>query len=71
MAACRTAALGGHLTPCDHWDHAENAYNACRHRHCPTCQGSAHAAWLAARAAELLAVPYVHVGFTLPHTLSP
>ena len=71
IAACRTAALGGHLTQCDHCDHAENAYNSCRNRHCPTCQGSAQAAWLAARAAELLEVPYFHVVFTLPHTLSP
>ena len=71
IAACRTAALGGHLTQCDHCDHAENAYNSCRHRHCPTCQGSAQAAWLAAREAELLEVPYFHVVFTLPHTLSP
>jgi len=71
IAACRTAALGGHLTQCDHCDHAENAYNSCRNRHCPKCQGSAQAAWLAAREAELLEVPYFHVVFTLPHTLSP
>jgi hypothetical protein len=71
IAACRTAALGGHLTQCDHCDHAENAYNSCRNRHCPKCQGSAQAAWLAAREGELLEVPYFHVVFTLPHTLSP
>ena len=71
IAACRTAALGGHLTPCDHCDHAENADNAWRNRHCPTCQGSAQAAWRAAREAELLEVPSFHVVFTLPHTLSP
>src|SRR5215475_1295457 len=64
IAACRTAALGGHLTQCDHGDHAENAYNSCRNRHCPKCQGSAQAAWLAARERELLDVPYCHVVFT-------
>jgi hypothetical protein len=71
IAACRTAALGGHQMQCDHCDHTELAYNSCRNRHCPKCQGSAQAAWLAAREAELLDVPYFHVVFTLPHTLSP
>jgi hypothetical protein len=42
------------------------AYNSCGNRHCPKCQGSARAAWLAARQAELLPVPYFHVVFTLP-----
>ena len=71
IAACRTAALGGHQMQCDHCGHTEIAYNSCRNRHCPKCQGSAQAAWLAAREAELLDVPYFHVVFTLPHTLSP
>lgn len=38
----------------------------CRNRHCPKCQGPARAAWLAAREADLLPVPYFHVVFTLP-----
>jgi hypothetical protein len=42
------------------------AYNSCRNRHCPKCQGLARAAWLEARQAELLPVPYYHVVFTLP-----
>jgi hypothetical protein len=42
------------------------AYNSCRNRHCPKCQGRARAAWLAARQADLLPVPYFHVVFTLP-----
>ena len=42
------------------------SYNSCRDRHCPKCQGSARAAWLAERQAELLPVPYFHVVFTLP-----
>jgi putative transposase/transposase-like zinc-binding protein len=33
---------------------------------CPKCQGRAAAEWLAARATELLPVPYFHVVFTLP-----
>ncbi len=42
------------------------AYNSCRNRHCPKCQGAAAKDWLAARQAELLPVPYYHVVFTLP-----
>src|SRR5713101_5674228 len=71
IAVCRTAALGGHITQCDHCGHEVQAYNSCRHRCCPTCQGTAQAAWLTAREREVLATPYVHVIFTLPHDLSP
>ena len=42
------------------------AYNSCRNRHCPKCQGAAAKEWLAAREAELLPVPYFHVVYTLP-----
>jgi len=58
IAVCRTAALGGHITQCDHCGHEEQAYNSCGNRHCPKCPGRAQAAWLAAREAELLDVPY-------------
>jgi hypothetical protein len=63
---CRTAALGGHVARCQECDHTLIAYNSCRNRHCPKCQGAAAKAWLADRAAELLPVPYYHVVFTLP-----
>src|SRR5205814_2940924 len=42
------------------------AYNSCRNRHCPKCQGLAAKQWLAEREVELLPVPYYHVVFTLP-----
>src|SRR5262245_52857156 len=42
------------------------AYNSCRNRHCPKCQGSQALVWMEARKAELLEVPYFHVVFTLP-----
>jgi hypothetical protein len=67
----RTAALGGHITQCDHCGHEVQAYNSCRHRSCPKCHGAAQAAWLAAREGEVLDTPYVHVIFTLPHDLGP
>jgi hypothetical protein len=66
IAACRTAALGGHVEHCDDCGLTRIAYNSCRNRHCPKCQGAAQAEWLAARQAELLPVPYFHVVFTLP-----
>ncbi len=63
---CRTAALGGHVTRCADCAHERVAYNSCRNRHCPKCQGRAARDWLAAREAELLPVPYFHVVFTVP-----
>ena len=63
---CRTAALGGHTEACAECGLVRCAYNSCRNRHCPKCQGQARAEWLAARQAELLSVPYFHVVFTLP-----
>ncbi|MGO8737727.1 IS91 family transposase [Rhodoblastus sp.] len=66
ITACRTAALGGHVARCDDCGHVEIAYNSCRNRHCPKCQGAAARQWLAERQAELLPVSYYHVVFTLP-----
>src|ERR1700736_28226 len=58
---CRTAALGGHVMRCenDACAYTAIAYNSCRNRHCPKCQG----------AAALLPVPYFHVVFTLPSAI--
>jgi hypothetical protein len=66
IRACRTAALGGHVARCEGCDHVTVAYNSCRNRHCPKCQGQVARAWLAERQADLLPVPYYHVVFTLP-----
>src|SRR3954452_1626050 len=66
IEACRTARLGGHAERCADCGLIRIAYNSCRNRHCPKCQGAARAEWLAARQAELLPVPYFHVVFTLP-----
>src|ERR1700726_3867040 len=66
IAACRTAALGGHAEFCEDCGLVRCAYNSCRNRHCPKCQGLARAEWLAHRQAELLPVPYFHVVFTPP-----
>jgi hypothetical protein len=66
IRACRTAVMGGHVRRCDDCSHAVIAYNSCRNRHCPRCQGEAARAWLAQRQAELLPVAYYHLVFTLP-----
>ena len=66
IESCRTAALGGHVARCEDCQHTTIAYNSCRNRHCPKCQGAAAKEWLAEREAELLPVGYFHVVFTLP-----
>jgi hypothetical protein len=66
VARCRTAALGGHVQRCGQCGHEAIAYNSCRNRHCPKCQGSRTAAWLRREASWLLPVDYYHVVFTLP-----
>jgi len=69
---CRTAALGGHVSRCenDACGHTIVAYNSCRNRHCPKCQGAAARDWLEDREAELLPVVYYHVVYTLPSPIA-
>ncbi|MCP5037181.1 MAG: IS91 family transposase [Rhodobacteraceae bacterium] len=66
IEACRTEALGGHVAACTKCNHQHIAYNSCKNRHCPKCQGPAARDWMAARAEDLLPVEYFHVVFTLP-----
>ena len=68
---CRSAAIGGHVERCEDCGHSRIAYNSCRNRHCPKCQGAAAQDWLAAREADLLPVDYFHVVFTLPVEIAP
>ena len=69
IESCRTAALGGHVARCEDCSHTIIAYNSCRNRHCPKCQGAAAREWMEERESELLPVPYFHVVFTLPATI--
>src|ERR1700720_2197237 len=57
IESCRTAALGGHVARCEDCAHEAIAYNSCRNRHCPRCQGAAARAWLPQRESQLLADP--------------
>jgi hypothetical protein len=70
IVACRTAALGGQQLACDACGHNHWQYHSCRNRHCPQCGARAKDAWLQGRLAEVLPVPYVHLVFTLPHSLN-
>ena len=70
IESCRTAALGGHVARCEKCSNTQIAYNSCRNRHCPKCQGAAAKEWLAEREAELLPVSYFHVVFTLPAAIA-
>ena len=67
---CRSAALGGHVLLCEACAHTQIAYNSCRNRHCPKCQGNAARRWLEARQTDLLPVDYYHMVFTLPAPIS-
>ena len=71
IESCRSAALGGHVERCEDCGHSRIAYNSCRNRHCPKCQGAAATEWLAAREADLLPVGYFHMVFTLPAEIAP
>ena len=66
IEACRTEALGGHVAACTKCSHQHIAYNSCKNRHCPKCQGPAARDWMTARAEDLLPVEYFHLVFTLP-----
>jgi len=70
IETCRTAALGGHVKGCEDCGHRRIAYNSCRNRHCPKCQGAKAREWLAAREADLLPVGYFHVVFSVPAELA-
>ncbi len=71
ILACRTAALGVHTCVCDACGWSGQAFNSCRDRHCPQCQGRAAAQWLQARQAQMLPTPHFQVVFTLPAELRP
>jgi endogenous inhibitor of DNA gyrase (YacG/DUF329 family) len=67
---CRTSALGGHEEVCKSCGQVRYAYNSCRNRHCPKCQGIDLERWVMARETDLMPVKYFHVIFTLPEELN-
>ncbi len=69
ILACRTPDLGGHLEHCPACGYEHYSYHSCNNRSCPTCCRSATERWLQRQLDQLLAVPYFHLVFTLPHEL--
>jgi hypothetical protein len=69
IAACRTAAFGGHVQACDHCGTRQYSYHSCRNRHCPKCHGDQTQRWLDKQRARLLPCAYYLVTFTLPAEL--
>jgi hypothetical protein len=69
IAACRTAALGGHVQACDHCGTRQYSYHSCRNRHCPKCHGAQTQRWLDRQRARLLPCAYFLLTFTLPAEL--
>ena len=67
---CHTPVLGGLDYACHDCGSHYPRYHSCRHRHCPQCQPSASARWVAQREQDLLPLPYYHLVFTLPHALN-
>ena len=69
ITICGTADAGGHVRSCAECGYQEIAYNSCRNRHCPSCQGAAQHEWLDKQEAALLPVVYHHTVFTVPEEL--
>ena len=71
LVSCRTAALGGFKSHCNHCGAETIQYASCRNRHCPKCQTLAQTRWVERQCADLLNIAHWHVVFTLPHELNP
>ncbi len=71
MRDCRSAAMGGHINSCPDGHFDQIAYNSCRHRCCPICNGLPRARWLNGWKHRLLPCPHFHTIFTTPHELLP
>ncbi len=69
LAACRTAACGGQVTPCTTCGRTVYRDHSCRNRHCPKCGGAQTARWRDRHRARLLPCPHSLVTVTLPQEL--
>ncbi len=70
IAACRTAALGGHEEACENCGTVRYSYNSCGDRHCPKCQAAKQAFWIDELMQSTLPVKHYHIVFTVPHMLN-
>jgi len=66
---CRTNALGGNKSRCNHCGYEIHSYNSCRNKHCPKCQFIKQEQWIDKLQGRLLPVRHFHLVFTVPGTL--
>jgi len=71
LLKCRTEYMGGHVEACEDCGEIRLTFNSCRNRHCPKCGAIDKEKWIMHREADLLAVKYFHVVFTVPDKLNP
>jgi len=69
IVSCRTARLGGHREVCQTCGLVRHAYNSCRNRHCPKCQGLQQALWAERQRVLALPTAYYQIVFTIPGEL--
>ena len=69
ISTCRTSAMGYNASECNDCKNIEFAYNSCRNRNCPKCQGDKRYDWIEKRLQTTLDVPYYHTVFTVPNQL--
>ncbi|MDH3796650.1 MAG: transposase, partial [Flavobacteriaceae bacterium] len=70
IRVCKTPYLGGQTIKCKDCGKELKVYHSCGHSQCPLCQSIKRAQWQEKLGDKLLAVPYVHTVFTLPHELN-
>ena len=69
ISVCRTSAMGYNAKECGACNNVEFAYNSCRNRNCPKCQGDKRYEWIEKRLKTTLNTPYSHTVFTIPNQL--
>jgi len=69
ISECRTSTMGYNAKECNNCKNIEFAYNSCRNRNCPKCQGDKRHDWIEKRLKTTLDTPYYHTVFTVPNQL--
>lgn len=69
ISMCRTSAMGYNASECGNCKNIKFAYNSCRNRNCPKCQGDKRYDWIEKRLQTTLDTPYYHTVFTVPNQL--
>ena len=70
IRVCKTPALGSRTVTCTNCGDYVTVYNSCGNSHCMICQSIKREQWVDRLKNKLLAVPYTHIVFTMPHSLN-